>query len=100
MCHYVIWVNLPLSLSLLADHTTASTDYSPTPVFYFLNRHTRSSCLEISTLDDSVPEPVEEFSLTLTALDTGLTDGLINLQPESITFVVEDNDSKRSQLEK
>ena len=47
-----------------------------------------------------MPEPVEEFSLTLTALDTGLTDGLVNLQPESITFVVEDNDSKRSQLEK
>lgn len=71
---------------------TAPTDYdlSSTP-FYSLDGSNRKICREIRTLDDNLPESTEQFSLTLSHFQA---DGLVVLQPDLITFVLDDNDSE------
>ena len=77
-------------MSLLPSLDAASTDYDPfsTP-YYSLHGNNRRSCREIRTLEDDMPEETEQFSLSLSHFQP---DGLVRLQPDTITFLLMDND--------
>ena len=76
----------------VVDKISASTDYDPSsPPFYSLDGSNTRSCQEIRTFDDDKTEATEQFSLSLSYFPV---DGLVILQPSTITFVLTDNDGE------
>ena len=84
-------VNHSSYMSLLPSLDVASTDYDPfsTPNYLLYRNTNRRSCQEIRTVEDDIPEPTEQFSLSLSHFQP---DGLVRLQPDTITFLLMDND--------
>ena len=71
---------------------TASTDYLiDASLVYLLDGNTQSNCHDITTIDDSIPETNEYFTLSLTTFPI---DSLLIIEPDNINFTVNDNDSK------
>ena len=64
-------------------------------IFYSLDGSTRRSCQEIRTLNDELPETDEQFSLSL---GTFPSDSLLVVQPDTITFTIQDNDGINSDM--
>ena len=87
-------VRLPFLICdfIIVAKISASTDYNPSsPPFYSLDGSNTRSCQEIQTLDDNETEPTEQFSLSLSYFPV---DGLVILQPSTITIVLTDNDGE------
>lgn len=91
MCACISDVNHLSYMSLLPSLNAASTDYDPfsTPHYSLNGNNNRRSCRQIRTLEDNIPEVTEQFSLSLSHFQP---DGLVRLQPDTITFLLIDND--------
>ena len=71
--------------------TIASADYTSKSVDLMFGSRSRKQCVQISVLNDKVPEVPEHFSVVLSM--TTLPAGVI-LTPDNTTVVINDDDGE------
>ena len=76
---------------VLYVYSFAGADYEFTNIIYSLSGDERKGCQEIRIKNDTLSEPAEQFSVSLISFPI---DRLVDLEPDTIIFIVEDNNSK------
>ena len=75
------------TVQVFSDHEFPHEDYQPLSVQLTFTPNMTETCLNITTTDDTVYESQENFSVTLTTMDVGIT-----INPGVLTITILDDD--------